>query len=104
MNDGTRDGTGPDARRRMFLAAAGGAGTSLLAGCLGGGNDDGPSDGGGSGGSDGPSGDTGWRTAELRTVRGEETFTIGGWNRRSSPNPSRCGVRNVGDSPSSSRR
>jgi thiol-disulfide isomerase/thioredoxin len=71
MDHDKRGDAGPGTRRRAFLAAAGAAGAGLLAGCIGGGNGDG-------GGGSSVSGDGGaaWRTAELRTVRGDESFTI----------------------------
>ena len=62
MDHDKRGDAGPGTRRRAFLAAAAGAaGAGLLAGCIGGGNGD---------------GGAAWRTAELRTVRGDEPFTI----------------------------
>ena len=73
MGNNRRGDAVSDTRRRTFLAAVGAAGAGLLAGCIGGGNGD--VDGGSSvsGG-----GDADWRTAELRTVRGDEPFTIAG--------------------------
>jgi len=61
--------------RRELLAAAGLAGTGLLAGCTG--ALPGGSDGNGDG-SDGSSGGAAWRTTELTDVLTDETFTVGG--------------------------
>jgi thiol-disulfide isomerase/thioredoxin len=97
-------GDGPTDRwhsRRRVLAATAATGAGLLAGCLGGGGDPG-GDGSGDGDSmddgsdagttdgsmddgstddsmdDGGTNASAWRTAELSTVRGDETFTIDG--------------------------
>jgi thiol-disulfide isomerase/thioredoxin len=82
--------TGERPSRRTLLAATGGLAATVLAGCLGGdsGNggatttDDGDDamtsgEGGGSTAAD-DGGDPAWRTTELTTVRGEETFTVDG--------------------------
>jgi thiol-disulfide isomerase/thioredoxin len=92
----TADGDGATEQRpsrRRVLAATTGAGIGLLAGCLGGGGDpgddgsmddgttdDGSMDDGTTDDSmdDGDSAASAWRSAELSTVRGEETFTIDG--------------------------
>jgi len=70
--------------RRRLLAATGGLGATLLAGCTGdpggggtGGSDDESDGGSGGDGSDGDGGSAAaWRTAELTTVRGDESFSI----------------------------
>jgi thiol-disulfide isomerase/thioredoxin len=72
MGNDRRDDAGAGTRRRAFLAATSAAGAGLLAGCVGGGNDN------GSGSGVSGEGDAAWRTAELRTVRGDESFTIAG--------------------------
>lgn len=108
MNGDDDTSDGKPASRRRVLAATGAAGAGLLAGCLGS-NDPGagPSDGSDSDGGAGSDGDTAtatpdsmgntpaeprdsmddgsagisWRTMDLTTVRGEETFTIEGFEK-----------------------
>lgn len=84
---GPDDGPADGPSRRRLLAATGGLGAALLAGCTGDPDGDG-GDGGTGGSTDGTSGSSGggsdgdgesaatWRTAELTTVRGDESFSI----------------------------
>jgi thiol-disulfide isomerase/thioredoxin len=79
------DGPSTLRSRRRLLATTATLGVGVLAGCTGAGDSgDGSSDDGAGSGSDPDSGSNGdgdamsWRSIELTTVRGEESFSIGG--------------------------